>query len=119
MARIFKSHACANNAVALALANWLDANGWSDYFLEIDATRGIAPGERWMAALAGAVDRCEAVLFLVSPAWKESKYCFTEFFEAKKLGKRMFGVIVESIPLAELPRTDDCRVTDLRSDGCA
>src|ERR1700722_329952 len=119
MSRIFISHASSNNPAALALANWLEANGWSDYFLEIDETRGISPGERWMAALAGAVDRCEAVLFLVSPAWKNSKYCFTEFFEAKKLGKRMFGIIVESIPLAELPEQmtaewQICELTDAR-----
>jgi hypothetical protein len=103
MSRVFISHSSANNAEALALAHWLEGNGWSDYFLDIHDTRGIAPGERWMAALAGAVDRCEAVLFLVSPAWKDSKYCYAEFFQAKNLGKRIFGVIVESIPLAELP----------------
>ena len=103
MSRIFISHSSANNAIALALASWLEANGWSDYFLDIDDTRGIAPGERWMAALAGAVDRCEAVIFLVSPAWRDSKYCFAEFFEAKKLGKRIFGVIVEPIPSRSFP----------------
>src|SRR6266403_2888663 len=115
MSRVFISHATANNAAALALANWLEANGWSDYFLDIDDTRGIAPGERWMAALAGAVDRCEAVLFLVSPAWKNSKYCFAEFFQAKNLGKRIFGVIVESIPLTQLPEqmTAEWQVCDL------
>ena len=103
MARIFLSHASANNAQALALATWLEQQGWTDYFLDIDDDRGIAPGERWLAALTGAVDRCEAVLFLVSPAWRNSKYCFAEFFEAKKLGKRIFGVIVELMALADLP----------------
>jgi hypothetical protein len=77
MSRVFISHASANNAAALALAGWLDANGWSDYFpLDIDDNRGIAPGERWMAALSGAVEGCEAVIFLVSPAWRDSKFCF-------------------------------------------
>ena len=66
MSRIFLSHSSSNNAQALALAAWLEQQGWSDYFLDIDEDRGIAPGERWMAALTGAVDRCEAVLFLVS-----------------------------------------------------
>lgn len=63
MSRIFLSHSSANNAQALAVAAWLEQQGWSDYFLDIDEDRGIAPGERWMAALTGAVDRCEAVLF--------------------------------------------------------
>ena len=115
MSRVFISHSSANNAAALALASWLEANGWSDYFLDIDVSRGIAPGERWMAALAAAVDRCEAVIFLVSPAWRESKYCFAEFFEAKKLGKRIFGVIVETIPLSQLPdqMTSEWQLCDL------
>ncbi len=115
MSRLFISHASANNAIALALGQWLESQGWSDYFLDVHADRGIAPGERWMAALTGAVDRCEAVLFLVSPAWRDSKYCFAEFFEAKKLGKRIFGVIVEPIALSELPEqmTAEWQVCDL------
>src|SRR5687767_6037164 len=115
MSRIFISHSHRNNAAALALGSWLEENGWSDYFLDIEDNRGIAPGERWMAALTGAVDRCEAVVFLVSPAWRDSKYCFAEFFEAKKLGKRIFGVIVEQIPLSELPEqmTAEWQVCDL------
>ncbi|HMY98467.1 MAG TPA: TIR domain-containing protein [Burkholderiaceae bacterium] len=115
MSRLFISHSSANNAIALALGQWLESQGWSDYFLDVHADRGIAPGERWMAALTGAVDRCEAVLFLVSPAWRDSKYCFAEFFEAKKLGKRIFGVIVEPIALSELPEqmTAEWQVCDL------
>ncbi len=55
MSRIFLSHSSANNAQALAVAAWLEDQGWSDYFLDIDEDRGIAPGERWMAALTGGV----------------------------------------------------------------
>jgi hypothetical protein len=119
MSRIFLSHSSSNNAQALAVAAWLEQQGWSDYFLDIDEDRGIAPGERWMAALTGAVDRCEAVIFLVSPAWRNSKYCFAEFFEAKKLGKRIFGVIVEPIALADLPEqmTAEWQVCDLTHAG--
>lgn len=115
MSRIFLSHSSSNNAEALALASWLHAQGWDDYFLDISETRGIAPGERWMGALAGAVDRCEAVIFLVSPAWRDSKFCFAEFFQAKNLGKRIFGVIVEPIALSQLPEqmTAEWQVCDL------
>ncbi|MBV2124652.1 MAG: TIR domain-containing protein [Candidatus Thiodiazotropha sp. (ex Ctena orbiculata)] len=115
MSRIFISHSSENNAAALALTMWLKAKGWSDYFLDIDINRGIAPGERWMAALAAAVDRCEAVLFLVSPAWRASKYCFAEFYQAKNLGKRIIGIIIEPIPLSELPEqmTSEWQICDL------
>jgi hypothetical protein len=115
MSRIFISHSSVNNAAALALASWLETKGWSDYFLDIDDSRGIAAGERWMAALSGAVDRCEAVVFLVSPAWRNSEYCFAEFFQAKNLGKCIFGVIVQPIPLSQLPEpmTAEWQVCDL------
>ena len=115
MARIFISHSSANNGAALAFAIWLTDNGWSDYFLDLDASRGIAPGERWVAALAAAVDRCEAVILLVSPAWKASTHCYDEFLEARKLGKRIFIVIVAPIPLLQLSEqmTSEWQVCDL------
>ena len=51
MARIFLSHSSANNAEAIALRDWLVAEGWSDLFLDLDPDRGIAAGERWERAL--------------------------------------------------------------------
>ena len=50
MARIFLSHSSANNAAAVALRDWLRAEGWDDVFLDLDPDRGIAPGERTSAA---------------------------------------------------------------------
>lgn len=115
MARLFISHSSADNAAALALGQWLQGQGWSDFFLDFETERGIAPGERWMAALAGAVERCEAVLFVVSPAWQASKFCFAEFFQARTLGKRLFGVIVQPVELSTLPEqmTAEWQVCDL------
>ena len=49
MTRIFISHSSADNATALALGAWLDEGGWTDYYLDIDATRGMIPGDRWVA----------------------------------------------------------------------
>ena len=46
MSFIFLSHSSANNAQALALAQWLESNGWSDYFLDISDTRGLKPGSQ-------------------------------------------------------------------------
>ena len=89
--RIFISPSSVNNAAALAVAKWLADNGWDDYFLDVAPRRGLAPGERWQEALKAAADRCEAVLFLISPAWRDSSYCRTEFQLAKLLGKTIFG----------------------------
>ena len=103
MARIFLSHSSANDAEAVALRDWLIGEGWDDLFLDLDPTRGIAAGERWELALNEAANRCEAVLFLVSHAWLSSRWCLKELSLAAKLNKRVFGVIVEDIPIEALP----------------
>ena len=103
MARIFLSHSSANDAEAVALSDWLIGEGWDDLFLDLDPTRGIAAGERWELALNEAANRCEAVLFLVSRAWLSSRWCLKELSLASKLNKRIFGLLVEDIPLADLP----------------
>jgi len=50
MARLFISHASANNAAAIALCDWLTEQGFDDVFLDIDPDRGLAPGVRWQEA---------------------------------------------------------------------
>ena len=103
MSQLFLSHSSRNNAEAVALRDWLARQGWDDVFLDIDPNAGIAPGERWERALNRAANRCEAVLFLVSRAWLASGWCLKEFDLAHKLSKRMFGVLIEDIPVADLP----------------
>jgi hypothetical protein len=63
MSRIFISHSNVNNAAALGVARWLEDNGWDDYFLDVSASRGLAPGERWQEALKAAAHPFEAVIF--------------------------------------------------------
>ena len=103
MARIFLSHSSANNAAAVALRDWLTEQGFDDVFLDIDPERGLVPGERWQEALRAAADRCEAVLFLVSPSWLASPWCLAEFLLARNLHKRIFGLIVETVALEKIP----------------
>jgi hypothetical protein len=97
------SHSSANNVEAVALRDWLIGEGWDDLFLDLDPKRGIVAGERWERALNQAASRCEVVLFLVSKAWLASRWCLKELNLAHHLGKRLFGVLVEDIPLGELP----------------
>ncbi len=47
MSKIFIIHSSANNAPALAIAEWLRENGWDEFFLDITPSRGLAPGDRW------------------------------------------------------------------------
>jgi hypothetical protein len=106
MARIFISHSSRNNAAAIALRDWIVAHGWDDApFLDLDPTGGIAAGERWERALHQAADHCEAVVVLISRDWLQSDWCLREFNLAQKLNKRLFGVLIEDLPKADLPAT--------------
>jgi formylglycine-generating enzyme required for sulfatase activity len=97
------SHSSINNAEAVALRDWLKREGWEDVFFDVDPDRGIAAGERWERALNEAASRCEAVLFLVSRDWLASGWCLKEFNLAHKLNKRLFGLLVEDVAVADLP----------------
>ena len=105
MSRIFLSHSSQNNDSAVALRDWLAAQGWDDVFLDLDPQRGIVAGDRWERSLNQAALRCEAVLFLVSRAWLASDWCLKEFNLAHRLNKRLFGLLIEDIPIADLPAT--------------
>ena len=97
MARLFLTHSSANNAEAVAIRDWLASEGWNEVFLDLDPERGIAAGERWERALNEAALRCEAVLFLISREWINSRWCLKEFNLARCLNKRLFGVFIEPI----------------------
>ncbi|MEO8935547.1 MAG: TIR domain-containing protein [Burkholderiaceae bacterium] len=115
MTRVFISHSHADNGLALALGQWLEYEGWSDYFLDIHPTNGLsAAGESWSAALYRAIDRCEAVLFLISHDWIESRECYGEFRDAKNLGKHLFGVKVGPVKIEEIrPELAEKQLCDL------
>ncbi|MEL6318927.1 MAG: TIR domain-containing protein, partial [Pseudomonadota bacterium] len=87
----------------MALQSWLIENGWDDLFLDLDPERGLRAGERWQDALKTASARCEAVLFLISPAWVASKWCLAEFLLAKQMNKRIFGVVIAETAFDDLP----------------
>ncbi len=103
MARLFISHSSKDNAQAAAIGDWLTREGFDDFFLDFDADRGIAAGERWERALHQAADRCEAVVFLVSRAWLASDWCAREFDLAAKLSKRIFGVVIDNLAVDDVP----------------
>jgi hypothetical protein len=100
MSRIFLSHSSANNAEAIAVRDWMATHGWDEIFLDLDPERG---GDRWQDALKRSVERCEVVIFLVSPVWAASKWCLAEFQLANRLNKRIFALIVEPTAFEVLP----------------
>ena len=118
MSRIFVSHSSENNAEAVALCNWLGGEGWKDeVFLDLDPTHGIAAGEQWEKKLNEAANRCEAVLFLLSKAWLELDWCGKELNLARRLNKRLFGILIEELSVADIPSdlTDEWQILSLVS----
>lgn len=105
MSKIFLSHSSLDNGPAIAIAEWLQENGWDEYFLDLDPERGIAAGERWERALYQAATRCEAVLFLISRNWLASPWCLREMELAYKLNKHIFAVLIDDTPRAAVPKT--------------
>jgi WD40 repeat protein len=101
--RLFISHASADNAESLALKGWLQSEGWSRLFLDIDASDGIRAGTRWRDELAQAMTQCDAVLVLISPAWASSKWCLAELNTASLQHKPIIACIVKPIPHEEIP----------------
>ena len=104
--KIFLSHSSKDNSQAIAIRDWLAAEGWKDeVFLDLDPKRGIVAGERWEKALHEAANRCEVVLFLVTRNWLSSQWCVKELDIAHKLNLRMFGVLVDDITFGDIPLT--------------
>ena len=95
MARLFISHSSRNNDKAVAVRDWLAANGWNDVFLDLDPERGIVAGQRWKEALQQAASRCEVVLALVSAEWLASSYCKAEINTAQMMGKKTIIALID------------------------
>ena len=122
MSRIFISHSSKDEAEAIAIRDWLEAKGWGgndDIFLDLDPKRGLAGGERWEEALRRNVRRCEAVIFVITPAWCKSKWCFSELQLAKNFNKPIFGIITKKVKLSDIPSemTKEWQVVDLTGSG--
>ena len=103
MSYLFLSHSSKNDYESLALKDWLIQQGWNDIFLDLDPEDGILAGQRWERALHEAANRCDAVIFCVSQHWIDSQWCRKEFRLAHRLNKKMIGLLIEDIPLEDLP----------------
>jgi formylglycine-generating enzyme required for sulfatase activity len=106
VSRLFISHSSSNDDWAIALRDWLIAEGWSepdDIFLDLDPERGISAGQKWQRAFADAATRCEAVLLVVSADWLASTWCLDEYQISNKFNKKLFALIVDDTPLERLP----------------
>ena len=93
MPRLFISHSSKDNFEAIAFAEWLVREGWSDQDIFLDL-HDIGAGQRWKEALAKANERCEAVVLLASPASLASTECRLEIRMAEDYGKEIIVAIL-------------------------
>ena len=96
MARIFISHSSRDDALAAALIQWLDQNGFDHVFLDFDKHRGLAVGDNWEKRLYTELDRSHAMIVIVTRNWHRSKWTWAEFTQARALGKAILPVIEAS-----------------------
>ncbi|HVS28919.1 MAG TPA: TIR domain-containing protein, partial [Solirubrobacteraceae bacterium] len=100
MSDVFVSYARENSEFVDRLAEGLKERGrevWVD-------RGGIEPSDRWMQSVREAIERSEAVLFVLSVDSLASKVCAEELEHAVSLNKRLIPVCIEEPPdHAEIP----------------
>jgi hypothetical protein len=116
MHRIFLSHSSSNNREAKALKQWLldqVPELANEIFLDLD---DLQVGDDWADALQRSVNRCEAVVCLLSEAWMSSAECEGEFRMAEILSKKILCTRLEPSvkPEERMARYQWC---DLIGDG--
>jgi WD40 repeat protein len=95
MTAIFISHSSADNAAAVDMKVWLEAQGHTSLFLDFDPEVGIKGGSGWEQTLYQNLRQCQAVIALLTPHWLASKWCFAELTQARAGGKAIFPVKIQ------------------------
>ena len=89
----FLSYSRADREAARALAEALENRGrslWVDW-------DGIAPTAEWMQEIREAIQRSDAIVFVLSPDSASSRVCGVEIEQALVEGKRIIPVVVRDI----------------------
>ena len=86
MAIVFLSHSSLDDRYVDHLAKWLDANGFSEVFID---HHDIAGGVKWGDALRRSAGSCRVIMCLITDNWLSSANCFSEYLSAWYMGKRV------------------------------
>jgi hypothetical protein len=109
---LFVSYSHRDEPEVLRLRDWIGQHGVASLVLQY----GVQPGARWEAELYSQLRRCDAVLFVGSPASVASQWCFAELAMARSLGKTIIPVTVAAG--GEHPLLRDTQAIDLAgTDG--
>ena len=100
MATVFVSHASADGGLADEVFSWLRSEGHVP-FLDRDSHHGLEVGEAWEERLYRELRAADAVICLLTTAYRASRWCFAEVAIAKAVGSLLLPVRAE--PQADHP----------------
>jgi TPR repeat protein len=112
MAAIFISHSSRDDTLANEVRALLAKDGYEQVFLDFDKHSGLQAGENWERRLYEEIERCHAVVLILTPGWLDSKWCFVEFTQARALGKIIFPLVLS--PLGDKRVAPEIQGVDLR-----
>jgi hypothetical protein len=104
---LFVSHSRHDKTKVLRLRDWMGQQGMTSLFLDY----GLPAGAKWEHELYSQLRRCDAVLFVGSPASVASKWCFAELAMARSMGKTIIPATVA--PGGHHPLLADTHAVDL------
>jgi TIR domain len=118
MPAIFISHSSRDQTVTDDIKSALAGMGFERVFLDFDKDTGIGAGEAWEKRLYEEVERCHAIILVLTPNWLASTWCRVELAQARALGKVIVPVICA--PLGEryvLPEVQAVELVDWNAGG--
>jgi hypothetical protein len=86
---MFLSYSHTDTQRSTAVRTELQRRRFDAVFIDFDPVDGIPPGRDWEAELYRALRRCDVVVAVDSPGWRDSRWCFAEMALARSLGKKI------------------------------
>jgi TIR domain/AAA ATPase domain len=94
VARVFVSHASADHRLAGEVHGWLTADG-HEVFLDQDLRDGLVLGEEWQRRLHDRLRWADAVVCVITSAYRASTWCAAEVGIAQAHGSRLLPLAAE------------------------
>ncbi|WP_239314028.1 toll/interleukin-1 receptor domain-containing protein, partial [Frankia sp. Cj3] len=116
MAQVFISHASADSTVASSVAGWLRQEG-HEIFLSGDPECGMATGDAWRQRLLDELFHADALLAVVTQAFRKSVWCAAEIGAALATGLRILPLLAEPAVSSPLLSSAITQQAVLEDDG--
>src|ERR1041385_1370817 len=114
MLDIFVSHATDDDKAVSKIHDALEKAGIPAW---VDHEDGLGAGSNWSAEIQGALNDCEAGLFVLSPTSAKSPECEAEYRRVLSLGKRLYVALIQPVSKADFPwRLTTIQYVDLHAD---